>query len=233
MRLVSLKLFFVGAALFCILQFSLGGEASLDNRLFKLGSYELNVPQSNMLSSPGNVTGGDDSSRSALFIFSADEVKKNVPSYAMTGNANQFKDDIEGMITALTKEEVERYRMPSLYRQLDDLWYATGSYKDRVVESQPNGMYKVYRKVEYPHSWSLLKKYPDNQKLLPSLPLDFWVAHCLQSKRKGSSAELARCDSYILINDLLVEFDMSASNLNNIDEIRVFLASQVNDWIER
>lgn len=175
-----------------------------------------------------NMSGLDDGSNTTLFLFDDHEVKANVPSY-QTASDNQFKDDVEGLIIALTSQEVSNYKNPETYAQLGDLWRGTGSYKNRRIEpAEMPGWYKVYRTVEYPNSWMLVTQFPDSKKPIPSQVSDFWIASCLmlgpKGKRNGS------CRTYELIDDIVIEFSVSDYNLPILDEVRQFLRSKVLEW---
>ncbi|WP_155400604.1 hypothetical protein [Vibrio nigripulchritudo] len=175
-----------------------------------------------------NMSGLDDDSSSTLFRFDDQEVKASVPTYQVASN-NQFADDIEVLMTALTPEEFNAYIDPNDHTMIRDLWQAKGSYTSRKVEpAEIPGWYKVYRTVEYPNSWALLNQYPDSEKQVPETTQDFWVAHCLmlgpKDKRVGS------CRTHVLIGDIVVEFSISDYNLHLLDEIKAFVKSQVQEW---
>lgn len=175
-----------------------------------------------------NMSGLDDGSNSTLFRFDDQEVKASVAGYRVASD-NQFADDVEALMTALTPEELNAYRDPDDHTMLRDLWQATGSYKDRKVEpAEIPGWFKVYRAVEYPNSWALLNRFPDSEKPVPEKTQDFWVAHCLmlgpEGKRSGS------CRTYELIGDIAVEFSVSDYNLPVLDKVRSFVRGQVLEW---
>lgn len=175
-----------------------------------------------------NMSGLDDGSSTTLFRFDDQLIKTNVEGYQVASD-NQFKDDIEGLIIALTPRELSNYKNPQTYAQLADLWLGAGSYRDRRVEAaEIPGWYKVYRAVEYPNSWMLLNQFPDPEKPVPGLVSDFWVSDCLmlgpEDKRNG------RCSTYELIDDIAVEFSISDYNLHLLDEIKAFVTSQVQEW---
>lgn len=175
-----------------------------------------------------NMNGLDDGSSTTLFRFDGQEIKANVAGYRVASD-NQFKDDVEGLIIALTPQELSNYKNPETYAQLGDLWRGSGSYKDRKVEAaEMLGWYKVYRTVEYPNSWSLLNRFPDPDKPIPDQTQDFWIAHCLmlgpEGKRSGS------CTTYELIDDIVVEFSVSDYNLSVLNKVRIFLREQVLEW---
>jgi len=175
-----------------------------------------------------NMSGLDDGSSTTIFRFDDKIVKTNLPSYIVS-EENQFKDDIEGLIIALTDVEVANYKNPATYAQLGDLWNATGSYKKRVIEPDSiDGWYRVYRKVEHPNSWMLLSRNPDVDKSMPDQVKDFWIASCLMQGPTGKRN--GRCRTYELIEDVVVEFSVSDYNLPLLDEIRTFIRSQVIEW---
>lgn len=175
-----------------------------------------------------NMGGLDDDFHVTLFRFDDQYVKLNVTGYRVASD-NQFKDDLGGVIIALTAQELSDYKNPERYAQLADLWRGTGSYKNRKVEAADiPGWYKVYRAVEYPNSWVLVNQFPDPEKAVPEQVSDFWVASCLmlgpEGKRNGS------CRTYELIGDVVVEFSVSDYNLPVLYKVRSFITGQVLEW---
>lgn len=212
-------------------------EAGEDTTELRLGHYLLEVPKKNVMSSNTIpnwlrwLPGLDDGSKSMLFRFQDREVKQHVPGYKYSED-KRFRDDIEILVMVLTPEEVARYRNPETYSELGKLWRSEGSYKDRKVEPYDEaGWYKVYRGLEYPNIWALLNRYPDSSKPLPSDPLEFLVAHCVESKPKDG--RLASCGTYELIDDLVIEFDVSDYNIAVINDVREFLRATVQGWIKK
>ncbi len=170
----------------------------------------------------------DDDAGQALFDFDDQEVKANVAGYQVAAD-NQFKDDVGGLLIALTPEEFRNYNDPEVFAQLGDLWRGTGSYKGRKVEAdEMPGWYRVYRKVEYPRSWMLVSQFPDSAKNVPAKVSDFLIASChlLGSKEKKS----ANCKIREFIDDVLIEFRISGYNLPVLDEVRDFVRGQVLEW---
>ena len=175
-----------------------------------------------------NMSGLDDGSSTTLFKFDDQEIRENVAGYRAASD-NQFKDDIEGLIIALTPQELNDYKSPEMYAQLSDLWKGEGSYKDRKVEAaQIPGWYKVYRAVGYPNGWMLVNQLPDSEKPVPNLVTDFWVADCLMQGPEGKRN--GRCRTYELIDDIVVEFSVSDYNLPVLDKVRRFIRGQVLEW---
>jgi len=198
----------------------------------RLGRYVFHVPEDNAVTKEIPVwlkliPGMDDGSRSALIRFKGNEIKKSILSYSVENN--QFHDDIEALLMVLTPEEKQRYHSPQ-YSQLESLWYSNGSYKKRRVElNKDYGWYRVYREIEYPKSWAYLNQYPDANITVPKEPLDFWVAHCLLLGPVG--AKSISCKSFVMIDDIVIEFSISDYNLPVIEEIRGFLKSTIVGWI--
>ena len=175
-----------------------------------------------------NMSGLDDGSSTTLFQFNDQDIKTHVSGYQIASD-NQFKDDIEGLIIALTPEEVNRYKNPDTYAQLADLWRATGSYKKRRVEpAETAGWYKVYREVEYPNGWVLVNQFPDTEKPVPKQVADFWVADCLMQGPEGKRN--GRCRTYELMDNIVVEFSISDYNLPLLDELKAFVKRNVQEW---
>lgn len=200
-----------------------------------LGDHEFRIPEENALTEPLPIwlrwlPGLDDGSRSALLVMRADELGKNIPGYQTSDG--RYRDDITVRIAALTPVEQQRYRNSRLRSQLADLWFGRGSYHSRRVEPVPGErLYKVYRSIEYPRSWALLKEYPDPTKPLPKAPLDFWIAHCLAGGRPiGETGKGVTCRSHVLADDILIEFSVSDYNLPVIEDVRGFLKAKVLEW---
>ena len=201
----------------------------------QLGSYKLEVPRKNDMSSSIPdwllwLPGLDDGSRSALFRFDFHEVQESIPEYQYGGV--RFRDDIGFLVEVLTHEEVKAYQNPETFNQLGDLWRSKGSYRDRKVEPHQsiNGLYKVYRDFEYPGEWTLLDRYPDQELPLPELTSDFLVAHCGMLGPKDDTQ--ASCLTFFLLDDIYIQFDMVGYNLKLIKEVKSLLRNTVKSWIK-
>ena len=198
----------------------------------RLGRYVLRVPESNAVSSSSPswfrwIPGLDSDERSALIRFWSEEVTTAVPSYRTADR--RFQDDIEVLLIVLNPEEVRRYHDPQ-FAQLEELWYGRGSYKNRIIEfDQSYGLYKVYRKVEYPRSWAYLNRKPDPKAGVPKQTSDFWVANCLLLGPKEE--KIASCRSYGLLGNIVLEFNISDYNIPVLEEVRSFLIESVQSWI--
>ncbi len=234
MKKITLTVIFVLAVVFCTQAIT---HALSDVVQIKLRQHTFLIPKHIAMERESilpdwliNMSSLDDGSNTTLFRFDDQEVKANVTGYQVASD-NQFIDDIEGLIIALTTEEVSRYKSPNTYAQLGDLWRATGSYKERKVEpAEIPGWYKVYRAVEYPNSWTLLSRFPDSEKPLPDKTQDFWIADCLllgpEGKRVGS------CGTYELIDNIVIEFSISDYNLPLLDELKAFVKRKVQEWMQ-
>ena len=178
-----------------------------------------------------NMKGLDDGSSSVLYHFDDMEVKTAIPDYQVS-NYNQYKDDIGGMITAFTPQEVSNFKNPGIHSMLGDLWRATGSYKDRIVEpDEIPGWYKVYRKVEYKRTWAVLSRFPDSEKPMPAERTDFWIAHCLLLGPKGPKGKQdANCRVRVLVDDIYISINISDYNLPLLDELKAFITGKVQEW---
>jgi len=200
----------------------------------KLGHYTFHIPEKNAMTKAVPfwlrwLPGLDEGSSSALILFKDQEVKESIPTYKFT-DKNKYRDDIEVLLMVLTPEEVQRYHNPQ-YGQLEDLWYSKGSYKKRRVElDEKYGWFKVYREIEYPYSWAYLSQTPDENKTVPNEPLDFWISHCLLSGPKDD--QTASCNSYVLVDDIVMEFSVSDYNLLALEEIKQFLKTKLRSWLQ-
>lgn len=198
-----------------------------------LGAQTFLIPKENLLEVviPAwlrQLPGLDDESGSFLVTFPALSVANSVPGYQVTNGV--YREDISGVLSALTSDEARRYET---LEHLAPLWYRNGSYRDAVVEPYGiAGWYKVYRKVEYPYSWALLKYLPSADESLPLNAEDFWVGHCL----KGGAVLVTggahvTCRSFVYFDDVSVDFEVSEQNIKHIDEIRVFIKMEVLAWM--
>lgn len=198
---------------------------------FNLRDQVFHIPEKNSLERgvPGWLRwlpGLDHSSREVLIIFAAHEVLAAVDGYQTEDGG--YTEDVRGLLAVMNETERRRYLDPGQYV---DLWEASGSYQDRIVEKYKDGWYKVFRKVEYPYSWALLKRNPEDATQIPDDVSDFWIAHCLDG---GSSVTKSgthtTCKTRIIKDDLLIEFNVSEQNIGLVEEIGIFLVSEIASW---
>jgi len=198
----------------------------------QLGKYTFNIPkqysQEGALPHWLIITPGlDDGSKDYLLRFPAKEIVAAIPGYKeMDG---RYTEDITAILAVLTSVEVKRYEDSERYR---DLWNATGSYLERIVELYTHKpWFKIYRKIEYPNSWAVVSQSPENGALLPKDTLDFWVAHCLSGNSPlTKSGEIAICDSYVFYEDIVIDFSVSEQNLDVINDVRSYLKNTIENW---
>lgn len=218
----------------------LGGAhaASADDEFlrFRLGPYELHIPERNAVSDAIPawlrwLPGLDDGSRSVMYMLHAQDIQENIPDFQTSDG--DYVDNIRGIVTALTPIEVSRYKDPRQFAELSDLWFATGAYENRVVRrSKITGLYDVFYDDGYRSGWALLSRYPDPNEPLPDEPLDFLVAHCVEGGRPiGQTGRGVNCRSHVLLGDIAVEFRLSGYNVHLIDEVRQFIKRTVSGWI--
>lgn len=197
----------------------------------KLGQHTFVIPKSYQLEKIIPewlrwLPGLDDGSRDLLLKFKAAEVAAHVSGYRDIDGG--YQEDVVAVLAVLNSEEIERYKSGG---RLYDLWQFTGSYADAIVEPYENGgWHKVYRKVEYPYSWAVLKQVPATGQAMPN-PADFWVAQCLAGDSPlTQSRKRVACKSYIFFDDLVVDFEVSEQNLKVIDGIADYLKAKVIQW---
>lgn len=203
-----------------------------DNYKVTLGQHTFDVPK--QYSRQGAVPkwlltlpGLDNGSRDYMLKFPASEIAAQVPGYKKTNG--QYKEDIRAILAVLTPEEIKRYQDAGRYR---DLWYAENSYRERIIEPYPDRPWvRVYRKIDYPRLWTVLKKSPQSEGALPQNVSDFWVGSCrLGNSPITGSGKIVDCQSYIFYNDIAIDFYISEQNLYVIDDVRAFLKSKIESW---
>ncbi len=198
---------------------------------FNLGGHVFHIPEKNSLEKGVPewlrwLPGLDNSSNKVLIIFPAHEVSTAVDGYET--DDGKYVEDVRGLLTVLNEDESRRYEDPGQY---EDLWKGFGSYEDRIVEKHKDGLYKVFRKSEYPYSWALLKQNPEVDRQTPDDVSDFWIAHCLDGESSvAASGTHTTCKTRVIRDDLLIEFNVSEQNISLIDEIGDFLVSEVTSW---
>lgn len=200
----------------------------LRQHIFLIPKHVAMTQQNSLLSLLFNMSFLDNDSHTILFRFNDQEIKSNVAGYKVADD-NQFKDEVRGLLMALTSNELNNYKNPEIYAELADLWRGTGSYKNRKIEAADVlGWYKIYRTEEYPNSWTLVSQFPDPEKPVPEQVSDFWIANCLmlgpEEKRSGS------CRTHELMGDIVVEFTVSEYNLPVLDKVKSFITKQVLEW---
>jgi hypothetical protein len=164
-----------------------------------------------------------------MFFIPSEDIKNQIISYKEVDG--KYKEDIRGILSFLNDEEVKSYTESSTY---EDMWYGLDSYSKRRIEQYNELYFKIYREVEYPYSWSVLKKFPESNVLIPNIASDFWVAHCLEgASNRTTSKKHITCRSHIVVNDLLIEFNVSEQNLEQIENIKKYLVKEVNSWISK
>lgn len=203
-----------------------------DTYRVELGQHTFNIPK--QYSQEGglpqwltDVPGLDDGSRAYMLTFPAEELAKAIPGYQPTDG--RYREDLRAILNALTSVEVARYEDSGRYR---DLWEATGSYGERIVEPYPDRpWFKVYRKVEYPKAWAAVKQAPESGEPRPEDALEFWVASCRDVNSPiTKTGRRTRCLTYAFYDDIAIEFYISGKNLHLIDEVRAYLKSKVESW---
>jgi len=91
---------------------------------------------------------------------------------------------------------------------------------------------RVYRRIEYPHSWELFTAPPEGA--MPPYVSSFWIGHCSSSNSPLTpSGSLALCKSYVVNGDVAVNYTMSAQNLTKTDRVRKYLSELASQWQEK
>lgn len=193
----------------------------------KISQYDFKVPSDFVLDRSVPewlrwLPGGDEQNNGFLFLLPASVIKKSIDGYAEFDE--RYTEDIRGHVVVLNKEERKKYTDG---RQYIDLWRRQGEYESSIVENA-DGLYKVYRKVEYPYSWALVTAEPGTASNLPD---NLWIAHCLRvNSNLNLKKEHSNCRSHVIKDDLLIEFNISEQNMKKIDEVKSYLIDQILEW---
>lgn len=214
----------------CLIILSLSVSASEERTVdrIRVTQYTFDVPSRFSLGSARPawlkwITSADESKNSFLFLLPAEVLSAAIEGYKQQDGA--YKEDIRVYVAALNRTEQERYAPTN---QHFNLWQGRLDYKDRIVEKSDDGNFRVYRKLEYPYSWALVKAHPE---ALPQLTGDFWIAHCIKNRGTiTTTGEHIGCTSHLLKDDILIEFNISEQNLSKIDSIKHYLSDQVMTW---
>jgi hypothetical protein len=213
---------------------AMSASGAADTQTARLDGHDFEIPQ-RYFQDGGWVPrwlrwlpGLDDGSRELLLTISASEVAAAVPGFKPKDG--RYDDDLRLRLVVLREDERRQYLDPN---QFADIWNSTGSYRDRVVETDPETHFTLaYRRVEYPNSWEVFAVSLD--KPMPSDLFSFWIGHCLNSHSPLTpSGALALCKSYVVVGDVAVNFTLSAQNLTHMDGIRNYLVGLVSQWLKK
>ena len=207
--------------------YSLEGDSKID-----MGRYQFNIPaeygtRGFMNLSVRWFTRHFQSKEVAVFELKEHELALNISDYKV--GESDHPRNIKGLIRVWDEKTLQTFKQPGRYASL---WRGTGAYTKREVQPYSNGkLYRVYRDASSKKIWTVLKQNPLQNNPLPDNSFDFWVARCRahESKMPGS-AQFTICNSYLLIDDVVVEFYLTEDNLETIDEIRQYLTEKVISW---
>ena len=205
--------------------YSLGGDTQI-----RLGAYDFFIPaeyapEGFMNLSARWFTSQFQSDEVAVFVIYEEELSANISGYE-TGEGSVSRN-IKGLIRVWNEEQIREIQNPQRYASL---WRGTGSYQNRQV--LPKGdYYHVYRNPQSPQAWTVLKQNPAEKYPLPSHSFDFWVARCRsQSNVLQKSKTFTVWNSYLFVDNVVVEFYLAEENLRYIDEIRLFIGQKIEGW---
>jgi hypothetical protein len=203
-----------------------------DMRPIRLDGHTLVIPQRYFVDEYGSlswlrrVPGLDDGAKEIPLRIDASEVAAAIPGYKP--DDGHFHEDLRLRLVALTEVERRRYADPG---QFLDIWDAKGSYRDRIIEADPEpGFVRVYRKIEYPNSWEIFTVSPGLVKI-PQDIFSFWIGHCvtLHSTLTASGTSVD-CTSYALVGNFAVHFRVGGQDIIRTNDIRKYLAGLVSQW---
>ena len=207
--------------------YSLEGDSKIE-----MGRYQFNIPAEYGTHGFMNLsvrwfTRQFQPEEVAVFEIKEHELALNISAYKI--GESEHPRNIKGLIRVWNEKTLQTFKQPGRYA---NLWRGSGPYSGREVHPYLNGkLFRVYRDASSKKVWTVLKQNPLQNDPLPENSFDFWVARCRahESKMPGS-AKFTICNSYLLIDDVVVEFYLAEDNLETIEEIRQYLAEKIISW---
>ena len=171
--------------------------------------------------------GLDDDSRSMLMRIPAQTVSAFVPGYDPQNKIGD--EDLNLIVSVLNEQELKAYTNPSWIR---DIWQNTNRYRGRIVErDHDSGSFRVYSENSYGVIWNVLKDNPDHVPLNGG-HYSMWLGGCTASAGENPAGIKRSCLSFVLYENIHIQFRVRGKNLKHADRIREFLVQQVKTWLE-
>lgn len=208
-------------------------DTQLQNVEIRLGERTFRVPDS-YLNDFSRIPawlrwmpGLDDDSRSMLMRIPAQTVSAFVPGYDPQNNIGD--EDLNLIVSVLNEQELKAYTNPSWIR---DIWQNTNRYRGRIVErDHDSGSFRVYSENSYGVIWNVLKDNPDHVPLNGG-HYSMWLGGCTASAGENPAGIKRSCLSFVLYENIHIQFRVRGKNLKHADRIREFLVQQVKTWLE-
>lgn len=199
--------------------------------ILKLGEYVFRIPEqySRETAIPSWLNwlpGLDDGVSEALLVIPANEIGHAIGGY-FEQDKNTY-EDVLILVAALREHEISQYKNPN---RLKELWYATDEYAERVVEPvKGKPWFRIYRKPTLRSSWELVSQNPEQSKQIPPLS-NYWMGSCFKSTTSAKSLDnLEICKTYVVVENLIIEFSVSQQNFHFLDQIKEYVAQRILSW---
>lgn len=207
--------------------------AQESSRKVQLAGRTLQVPtryfdpnQSPLMQWLQSIVGLDDGARDLNLRIPAAEVADSVAGYKPA--MDKYADDLRLLVVALSVDEQARYARAE---RLLEIWNGAGSWREKIVERDQNGLVRVYRKIEYPRVWETFTAIPSEFRA--SQVLSVWIGNCLTSSSPLTVEPLALCKSDVVSGDIAIHYTTSFQNLEHTTAIRRFLLAQLARWLSQ
>ena len=199
------------------------------NHKYRVGDTQLRLPrEASVLGVPlwlRMIPGLDNDSRELIVLLPADYVAAHVPGYVVKDG--QVSEDVTVLITSLHPEELERYRLHPLMKEMA---MKTETFEGRRAE---------YNRAE--HAWHvfglaghsnfyLMRIDPASTTHVDQLQSN-WLGGCIEMEMtQTETGKTWSCDSYVLVDHLMGGFHYGPKNLKNYDALTAFLRQSLANW---
>jgi hypothetical protein len=165
--------------------------------------------------------------REINLVIDAAELSKAIPAYR--DHDEVYRDDVRVLLKELHTGERQQY-LERQHASIMEAWSGSGSFSNRIVVKGPDGLFRVYRRVEYPYSWQIFSAFPGSSTT-PADVSSLWIGSCLEgSTSLKRSGRLAACTGSTLWGDIEIYFHTSGQNAALIPQLGQFLVGELMQW---
>ena len=206
----------------CALSFVEPTYAAVGQRVLVIAESTFRIPNSN-LAPIGNGVGSTASSDPVsvdglLLLFNPDELRAASPAIEL---------DYEIAATLQSAASLPA-RLAGESELSANIWNGRGRFSGSSVEqSSVHGLLRV-RAAGIKNFWDLVRLAPKSGEPMPEDANQFWVASCRTAH--GRPPQEGRCETYVAVDDVMLQFSLRERDFNHLGEIRAALAAQIRRW---